>query len=149
MVLCLALVNNPPSPSEQDSHLAGTGLELLKAKAKEGFRLKLEGHNTSLTLPPSIVSLLERIFTEMAQGKAIDIVALETELTTSQAADVLNVSRPFVTKLLDEGKLPHRKVGSHRRVLLKEVLGYKEQMQQTSKAALNELAELSQKSDTY
>lgn len=135
----------PMLPSEQDSNVADAGLELLRS----GARLQLVGQDKSLDLPPSVVTLLKRIFTEMAQGKAVDIVALETELTTQQAADVLNVSRPFVIKLLDEGELSHRLVGRHRRVLLKDVLAHKEKMQRKSRKAMDELAQLSQEMNTY
>lgn len=137
----------PMLPSEYDSTLAGAGLELLQNETE--VILRLEGQDKTLTLSAPMVKLLQRIFEEMARGKALDVVSLETELTTQQAADVLNVSRPFVVKLLDEGALPHRLVGSHRRVLLKDVLAHKNTMQRRSEAAIQELSRLSQEMGTY
>ena len=69
-------------------------------------------------------------------------------LTTQQAADILNVSRPFLSKLLKEDKIPHVPVGSHRRVMLADLMAYKEQRDSTRKAALNELADLGQEFDS-
>ena len=137
----------PALPTERDNTLARAGLELLNSG--QAIILKLEGQDDSLTLSPSVVGLLQRIFEEMAQGKAVDVVSLGTELSTQQAAEVLNVSRPFVIKLLDSGVLPHRLVGTHRRVLLKDVLEHKETMQRQSREAMRELTELSQKMDLY
>lgn len=141
--------HQPTLPSTQDSSLADAGLELLASHGEQVISLTFEGQDKTLTLPASVVGLLQRIFTEMAQGKAVDVVALNSELSTRQAAEVLNVSRPFVIKLLDSGELSHRLVGRHRRVLLEDVLAYKESMQRQSKAALKELAELSQGMDLY
>ena len=68
-------------------------------------------------------------------------------LTTQQAADILNVSRPFLSKLLKEDKIPHVPVGSHRRVMFADLMAYKEQRDSTRKATLNELADLGQEFD--
>lgn len=136
-------------PSKHDSSLAGAGLELLSQQGQKDMTFKLEGQDRTLTLSAPMVGLLQRIFEEMAQGKAVDVVSLETELSTQQAADLLSVSRPFVVKLLDEGILPHRLVGSHRRVLLKDVLEYKEQTKRKRREALRELTELSQELGLY
>jgi excisionase family DNA binding protein len=136
----------PTLPSEQDTTLAGAGLELLE---QGKVTVKLEGKDKALTLSEPMVGLLRRVLEEMAQGKAVEIVSLGAELSTQQAADVLNVSRPFVVKLLDEGTLPHRLVGSHRRVMLNDVLAYKETMQRRSQEAMQDLSRLSQETGTY
>jgi excisionase family DNA binding protein len=141
--------SHPTLPSERDSTLAGAGLELLTQHGQKDMTVRLEGEDKILTLSAPMVALLQRVFEELAQGKAVDVVSLESELSTQQAADVLNVSRPFVVKLLDEGVLPHRLVGSHRRVMLKDVLEYREQTKRKRRAALRELTQLSQELGLY
>jgi excisionase family DNA binding protein len=92
-----------------------------------------------IVVPNVAISLLLEILTQMAQGNAITLMPYHAELTTQQAADLLNVSRPFLVKLLESGELGHRMVGKHRRVLLQDVMKYKENIDRARNETLNEL----------
>ena len=83
-----------------------------------------EGGET-IDVPASALRLLLRALTEMGQGNAVTLIPVHAELTTQQAADLLNVSRPYVVKLLDEGKIPSYKVGAHRRVKAHDLYRYR------------------------
>jgi excisionase family DNA binding protein len=143
----MSILTKPIHPTEREATLAGEGLELLKNTSED--MIIMLGNEKTLILPTSVVGLLQSILEEMSRGNAVSVVSLEAKLTTQQAADLLNVSRPFVIKLVDDGVLLHRMIGSHRRVLLKDVLEYREKMQHTSEEAMQELARLSQEMGTY
>jgi excisionase family DNA binding protein len=83
--------------------------------------------------------LLE-ILNQMAQGNAVTIIPIHAELTTQQAADVLNVSRPFVIKLIEDKALPCKMVGTHRRVLFSDLMAYKRAIDAERLKVLDELA---------
>jgi excisionase family DNA binding protein len=99
------------------------------------------------TLPDTAVALIRRILADMAAGHPVALLPAENELTTFQAAHVLNVSRPFVIKLIGQGELPHRMVGTHRRIPVEAVLAYKRRLDLTSDAAMDELVRQAQELD--
>jgi excisionase family DNA binding protein len=100
-----------------------------------------------IQLPAGAVALLMNILEAMAAGRGVTIIPENAELTTVQAAEVLNVSRPFLIKLLEEGAIPHRKVGKHRRVRMEDVMAYKERVDHDREAILDQLAAQAQELD--
>jgi excisionase family DNA binding protein len=106
------------------------------------IRVVAEGGRSeeTVTIPAVAFRLLVNILTQMAQGNAVILIPVYAELTTQEAADLLNVSRPFLVRLLEEGEIPHRKVGTCRRVLYKDVTAYKLRIDERRRATLDELA---------
>ncbi len=147
----LANGNEVITPTEADAALAKESGERLAAHLAErdGVRLRVGTGPASeeLALPASALRLLVRALAELGRGHAVTLTPLHAELTTQQAADLLSVSRPHLAKLLDEGAIPGRKVGTHRRVLLEDLLAYKRDFEARRHAALDELQALSQDLD--
>ncbi len=103
----------------------------------------------AITVPGPVYELLLRALHYLAQGKAISLVAVESSLTTQKAADILNISRPFLIILLERGEIPFHKVGSHRRISLDALLDYKHRRDQERRSALKQLTEDAQESGLY
>jgi excisionase family DNA binding protein len=95
----------------------------------------------SIDLPESLFAVLRRAVHELRLGNGISILPVGAELTTREAAEILNVSRPFLIKLLEGRKMPFRKVGAHRRVRLSDLLAYKRRQEEERRKVLKELAE--------
>ena len=88
-------------------------------------------------LPAEVYRVLRKVVDALRQGLAVTVAPVTQTLTTQQAADLLGVSRPTVIKLLDEDKIPFERVGTHRRVLLRDLLHYREQRRAEQYAALD------------
>jgi excisionase family DNA binding protein len=99
------------------------------------------GEHSTVEVPPSALKLIGELLGAMSEGRPVVLMPTEQEFTTVDAANFLNVSRPFVIKEIDSGRLPHRKVGSHRRIALEDLLAYAQKMRATQASALDRMAE--------
>ena len=111
------------------------------------IQIRTEGSkdDVSVSVPREAFELFIDVLAQMANGNAVSIVPVHAELTTQRAADMLNVSRPFLVGLLDEGKIPFRMVGTHRRVKFADLLSYRDQDTQHRKRVQDELTAEAQK----
>lgn len=116
----------------------------------QGSSAKLVGANgEAITIPESVYQVLRQVVHAMALGQAISIAPQEHEMTTQQAAEILNVSRPYLIKLLEQEAIPYIKVGSHRRVRYEDLIIYKQQRDAKRSNCLDELIQESQDMGFY
>jgi excisionase family DNA binding protein len=105
------------------------------------------GGDDALTVPREAAVLFAQVLGYLAEGKAVQVMPATSRLTTQQAADFLNVSRPYLIKLLESGSIPFEKVGTHRRIAFGDLLDYKARDHQQRREAADELSRLSQELD--
>lgn len=139
----------PIVPSASDSLLAKSARLTLKRNSAANGDLRVQiaapGQEASVFELPAVVNrLLLDLLEETAAGNAVALASVAAEVTTQQAADILNVSRPFLIGLIDKGALSARKVGRHRRLPLAELLAYKADNAAKRRKALDELVALDQ-----
>ncbi|MFK5947362.1 MAG: helix-turn-helix domain-containing protein [Methylococcales bacterium] len=139
----------PSPPSDEDRQIAAESSRLLAALVGKGDKaqLRIVDGDQDITVPVSAMRMLVDILAHMADGEAVSLIPQHAELTTQQAADFLNVSRPFFVKLLEDGKLDFHKVGSHRRVYFRDLVDYKDQSMDERRKILDELAAQAQEMD--
>jgi excisionase family DNA binding protein len=132
-------------PSEHESELARESrrnLIALVSSQAETQQLEFtddKGETHTVTLPTSALKLLDEILHQIGNGNAVSIIPIHAELTTQEAADLLNVSRPYLVQLLEQGAIPFRKVNTHRRVMYQDLINYKNKI---DAARIDTLAEL-------
>jgi excisionase family DNA binding protein len=135
------------APSEAEVVQAKESLRRLAAHVKDVVGVRSAGSEETIELPGIAVRMLVDLLRQLAAGNAVTMIPIHAELTTQQAAELLGVSRPFLIKQLDDGVIPHRKVGRHRRVLFSDLMAYKRSMDVGREQALDELAEQAQELD--
>lgn len=148
MTLPMLRTLEPGSPSEADMEAAQEASRALaRFGSKGGVRVEAEGEHDarqSFILPATAVRLLTDVLAQLAEGRTVVIMHDDAELTTQQAADMLNVSRPHLIKVLQENRLQHHRVGTHRRILLRDLQAYRETQMTETNAELDRLTEQAQ-----
>ncbi len=140
------------APAEQRAGIAALSRALggIHPRRRRPPVCKLVGPSgESITIPESVFFVLERVAEVLARGDAVTVVPVGKELTTQQAADLLNVSRQYLVRLLDSGVMPHTKTGKHRRLRIEDVLAYRNERDQERRAKLDELTQLSEELGGY
>src|SRR5262249_37316721 len=143
------------NPGDVDTEIAGRAARRIK-EYLDGHpdddlieALGEVGTQDALVIPRATAVMFAQILHLLAQGRVVQIFPREVELSTQHAADMLNVSRPYLIGLLEGGKIPFRKVGRHRRVRFEDLMDYKRRDDLSRRAAADGLAELSEDLDLY
>jgi excisionase family DNA binding protein len=141
---------DPSTFSDEEREALREQIRRLHSKGEEGsdqltLRLTIGDQDpVTIRVPESAASVLTRVLSTLAEGRPVSVAAADEELTTREAAELLNVSRPHLTKLLKEGEIPSHKVGSHHRVRRCDVLAYKAKRRREAEEAMQALTRKSQ-----
>lgn len=150
-MIMTALAHRQPPPTAQEAALARrSGQNLSRFVAKDRpltLRVKDAEQEQPIELPAGAVRMLMDILEAMAAGRGVTIIPENAELTTVQAADILNVSRPFLIGLLEGNAIPYRKVGAHRRIRMEDVMAYKARIDAERERVLDQLVADAQADD--
>lgn len=145
------IVLDPSTLSERDrtrleKHRAQLAEVASVPKAARDFsvRIRIGGEEEDVPLPPALARAVAAALAEVAGGHAVHVSRADEEVTTGVAARLLNVSRPYLVRLLEEGTIPHRRVGTHRRVRRADVLAYRARQYREAEEALQELTDQAQ-----
>ncbi len=133
----MKLLDQIKKPSKIDQKIASESYETLNSIIKkfdsELLEIEIQETSEKIKIPVSALKFLGDILKAMSQGKLISIVPIATEVTTQAAAEILGCSRPYLVKLLEDGKIEYTKIGKHRRIKFDDILKYKTQMKEVQK----------------
>jgi excisionase family DNA binding protein len=144
-----------PIPTEADIELSTRSSRVLASlinSHNHTQKITVESENgqkKSLLIPSVAYELLIDILSQISQGNAVTLVPVQAELSTQQAANLLNVSRPYLIKLLESEEIPYRKIGKHRKILAKDLYEYKAEIDAKRSQSLDELTALSEELNLY
>jgi len=138
-----------PSNADQELALASYQAlqDILNNKDVDTLVVTLDSHKVEI--PAIAIDLLLQVLKQTSEGKAVSIASVAQEITTQRAADILGISRPTLNKLLEEEKIPYTRPSRHRRLLLRDVLKYREEVRQERRKALIKLMQESEESGLY
>jgi excisionase family DNA binding protein len=148
MLALLDQVDEPFVATDEEAVIAREAAEKLQLLAETKTDIKIrpvESADIVVPLPARAVVLIVQFLTAMATQKPVSVIPHSAELTTQQAADFLNVSRPYLVGLIDRGEVPHRMVGTHRRVLVSDLYNYKKKSDTSRRQAIKKMVAEAQK----
>lgn len=134
-------------PQRRQAEQTLNSLKKYSVFSKGSVYLKISEDSSLISIPSDAVTYLEQILEHMAKGREVEIVPGSGMMTTQQAADFMNVSRPHVVKLMETGELPFIKVGKHRRIDFKDLETYQNIRKKKARKALQNLADSAQELD--
>jgi excisionase family DNA binding protein len=137
---------SPPLLSAKDKEMVRVAQRCIMASLDHSRAASITlttdtGECPTVEVPPSALRLIGQLLGAMSEGRPVVLMPTKQEFTTVEAANFLNVSRPFVIKEIESGQLPHRKVGSHRRIALDDLMAYAQKMRAQQLSALDRLAD--------
>jgi len=143
----LSGLQEPVFASEAETQAIKQLEQILNSGFSQALLVGLDGKE--IVIPDSVYCVLHQVIKLMASGRAVLLVPLGHELTTQEAAELLNVSRPFLVKLLEQGAMPYTMVGTHRRIRFEDLTAYKEQRDNQRRESLKRLTQLSEEMGLY
>lgn len=136
------------TPTPDEAQEAKAALRLITGDSEDQRRsaakVSLKIGDLEVSIPFAAFEILTDVLAELANGNAVTVVPHHAELTTQEAADILNVSRPHLVQQLEAGAIPYHKVGTHRRIKMSDLMAYRKKSRELSRAALQELADQAQ-----
>lgn len=149
----MKLLDQIKRPSKADQRVAIESYNALESVMEqigsEQVEIEIEETNDRIWIPFSAFRLLGEILKAMGEGKMISIVPIAAEMTTQAAAEILGCSRPFLVKLLEDGKIPFTKVGKHRRIRFEDIVKYKNQMKDEQKRKIIDIMNSDEETGLY
>lgn len=149
----MGTINEIKRPDKQERKLAQnsytsliSAIDRLKTDRAE---IEIEETGAKIVLPVKALNLLSEILKAMSEGKPVSIVPIATEVTTQMAAELLGCSRPYLVKLLEEGKIEYTKVGKHRRIKYEDIIHYQQKMKEEQKQHLIDMMAADEESGLY
>lgn len=142
----------PASDRTEINKLANYLEDMSAGRSKNGHncKTKLVGPDEqAIEIPDSVLTLMRQLVSYLSEGKGISIIPVNKELTTQEAAELLNVSRPFLIKLLDQGDLKFRYVGTHRRIAINDLIEYRNRRDTYRSQAIDEMIRISEEEGLY
>ncbi|MEP6754096.1 MAG: helix-turn-helix domain-containing protein [Chthonomonadales bacterium] len=145
-----AILDRTDKPTGEEMRLASESSRALDELVARKSKLILQTIDTNefrqqISLPAPALRMLSEILREIAKGNSLTLSSVQAHLTTQEAADILNVSRPFLIGLLDAGRIPFQRLGSHRRILLSDLMEFKSKADAAAEMAFNQLTQEAQK----